>query len=85
LEGGLVGALVLYGVPVMPATAAVLVYHTIAFWIPSIGGVIAYVLTTLGRRAGGSARKPCEGRTHPAGVRGPARERVAAAPVAEVS
>jgi hypothetical protein len=36
LEGGLVGALVLYGTPVMPATAAVLIYHTIAFWIPSM-------------------------------------------------
>jgi len=44
LEGGLVGALVLYGAPVMPATAAVLLYHTIAFWIPSIGGAIAYLL-----------------------------------------
>jgi uncharacterized membrane protein YbhN (UPF0104 family) len=46
LEGGLVGALVLYGAPVMPATAAVLLYHTIAFWIPSLGGVVAYAMTT---------------------------------------
>ena len=36
LDGGLVAALVLYGTPVMPATAAVLIYHTIAFWIPSM-------------------------------------------------
>ena len=42
LEGGLVGALVLYDAPVMPTTAAVLLYHTIAFWIPSLGGAIAY-------------------------------------------
>lgn len=45
LEGGLIGALVLYGTPVMPATAAVLLYHTIAFWIPSLGGTVAYTLT----------------------------------------
>jgi uncharacterized membrane protein YbhN (UPF0104 family) len=65
LEGGLVGTLVVYGVPVMPATAAVLLYHTIAFWIPSLGGGVAYVLTSAARR-GGSDRltaNPCEGRT----------------------
>jgi hypothetical protein len=49
LEGGLVGALVLYGEPAMPATAAVLLYHTIAFWIPSLGGAIAYGMTVVGR------------------------------------
>jgi len=65
LEGGLVGALLLYGAPVMPATAAVLLYHTIAFWVPSLGGAMAYALTPLVRRAGGgpTAGKPCEGRT----------------------
>jgi uncharacterized membrane protein YbhN (UPF0104 family) len=65
LEGGLVGALVVYGVPVMPATAAVLVYHTIAFWIPSLGGAIAYALASRARRTEprrAAARKPCEGR-----------------------
>jgi uncharacterized membrane protein YbhN (UPF0104 family) len=77
LEGGLVGALVLYGAPVMPATAAVLLYHTISFWIPSLGGAIAYGLTAAAargdsRRAAGS--RPCEGRgarrTIPFGRRG---------------
>jgi uncharacterized membrane protein YbhN (UPF0104 family) len=65
LEGGLVGTLVLYGVPVMPATAAVLLYHTIAFWVPSLGGGVAYALTSAARRAGTerSAANPCEGRT----------------------
>jgi uncharacterized membrane protein YbhN (UPF0104 family) len=42
LEGGLVGTLVLYGAPVTEATAGVLVYHAIAFWIPSIGGLLGY-------------------------------------------
>lgn len=65
LEGGLVGALVLYGAPVMPATAAVLLYHTIAFWIPSLGGATAYALTARAQRGGSGATdapRPCEGR-----------------------
>jgi uncharacterized membrane protein YbhN (UPF0104 family) len=43
LDAGLVGALALYGLPVTHAAAAVLVYHAIAFWIPTVGGVIAYI------------------------------------------
>ncbi|MFL5861914.1 MAG: YbhN family protein [Solirubrobacteraceae bacterium] len=42
LDAGLVGALALYGLPVTHAAAAVLVYHAIAFWIPALGGTIAY-------------------------------------------
>jgi uncharacterized membrane protein YbhN (UPF0104 family) len=42
LEGGLAGTLVLYGAPVTEATAGVLVYHAIAFWIPSVGGLLGY-------------------------------------------
>jgi uncharacterized membrane protein YbhN (UPF0104 family) len=42
LEGGLVGTLVLYGAPVTEVTAGVLIYHAIAFWIPSIGGLLGY-------------------------------------------
>lgn len=42
LEGGLAGTLVLYGAPLAEATAGVLVYHAIAFWIPSIGGLLGY-------------------------------------------
>jgi uncharacterized membrane protein YbhN (UPF0104 family) len=42
LDAGLVGALALYGMPVAHAAAAVLVYHAIAFWIPTLGGTIAY-------------------------------------------
>ncbi|MGH2894837.1 MAG: lysylphosphatidylglycerol synthase transmembrane domain-containing protein, partial [Solirubrobacteraceae bacterium] len=34
LEGGLAGALVLYGAPPATTAAAVLVYHAIAFWVP---------------------------------------------------
>src|SRR6202030_1292182 len=42
LEGGLAGTLVLYGAPASQAAAAVLVYHAIAFWIPSLGGPLGY-------------------------------------------
>jgi hypothetical protein len=42
LDAGLVGALVLYGLPLPQATAAVLVYHAVAFWISSLGGMLAY-------------------------------------------
>jgi uncharacterized membrane protein YbhN (UPF0104 family) len=42
LDAGLSGALLLYGARPTHVVAAVLVYHTIAFWIPSLGGLIAY-------------------------------------------
>ncbi len=42
LDSGLVAALALYGLPVTHAAAAVLVYHAIAFWIPTLGGMLAY-------------------------------------------
>jgi uncharacterized membrane protein YbhN (UPF0104 family) len=43
LDAGLTGALVLYGVSPVPAAAAVIVYHAIAFWLPGLGGVVAYL------------------------------------------
>src|SRR5262249_52880857 len=42
LEGGLAGALIAYGAPATQAAAAVIVYHAIAFWIPTLGGIIGY-------------------------------------------
>ena len=54
LDAGLTGALVLYGVSPVHAAAAVLVYHAIAFWVPGIGGVLAYMrLRPRLLRAGG--------------------------------
>lgn len=44
LDVGLTGALVLYGESASTAAAAVLVYHAIAFWIPSAGGLLAFGL-----------------------------------------
>jgi uncharacterized membrane protein YbhN (UPF0104 family) len=60
LEGGLAGTLVLYGAPVTQAAAGVLIYHAIAFWIPSLGGLVAYRLLRRGLEA-----------SQPAGARAP--------------
>jgi uncharacterized membrane protein YbhN (UPF0104 family) len=42
LEGGLAGTLILYGAPAVQVAAGVLIYHAVAFWIPSVGGLFAY-------------------------------------------
>jgi len=42
LEGGLAGCLIAYGAPPTQAAAAVVVYHAIAFWIPSLGGLAGF-------------------------------------------
>lgn len=57
---GLVGALVLYHVPVGSATAAVLAYRALALWIPAVLGAIAFVLLrrTLSRET--SAIASCQ-------------------------
>jgi uncharacterized protein (TIRG00374 family) len=39
---GLVGAFVLYGVPLAPTTAAVLGYRAIALWVPAVLGAFAF-------------------------------------------
>jgi uncharacterized membrane protein YbhN (UPF0104 family) len=51
LDSGLVGMLVLYGARATPATAAVLIYHAIALWVPTVFGTIAFLLLrpTLGQ------------------------------------
>jgi uncharacterized membrane protein YbhN (UPF0104 family) len=43
LDAGLTGALVLYGISPVRAAAAVIVYHAVAFWVPGLGGLAAYV------------------------------------------
>ena len=42
IDGGLIGMLVLYGVPAAGATAAVLAYRVILFWLPLVTGGIAF-------------------------------------------
>jgi uncharacterized membrane protein YbhN (UPF0104 family) len=43
LEGGLLGALLLYGLPAAPTAAAVVIYHAIVLWVPTIGGTFSFV------------------------------------------
>jgi uncharacterized membrane protein YbhN (UPF0104 family) len=54
LDSGLAGALVLYGLSPSASVGAVLVYHAIAIWVPSVGGLIAW-LPTRARRAAATA------------------------------
>jgi uncharacterized membrane protein YbhN (UPF0104 family) len=42
LEGGLLGALLLYGLPAAQTAAAVVLYHAIALWVPTLGGTIGF-------------------------------------------
>jgi uncharacterized membrane protein YbhN (UPF0104 family) len=42
LDAGLAGALLAYGAEPEHVAAAVLVYHAIAVWVPSLGGLLAY-------------------------------------------
>jgi uncharacterized membrane protein YbhN (UPF0104 family) len=54
LEGGLAAMLIAYGAPATQAAAAVVVYHAIAFWIPSLGGLIGYAFLRRGEAGGGA-------------------------------
>jgi uncharacterized membrane protein YbhN (UPF0104 family) len=74
LEAGLAGTLIAYGAPATQAAAAVLVYHAIAFWIPSLGGLIGYAL--LNRRNGEAVLRTDLSATHQAPL-DPALDRAA--------
>ena len=41
-EGGLVGALLLFGLPTEPTAAAVIIYHAIALWVPTVWGTVEF-------------------------------------------
>jgi uncharacterized protein (TIRG00374 family) len=43
IDGGLIGTLIVYGVPAAEAAAAVLLYRVVLFWIPLIMGVPAFI------------------------------------------
>jgi uncharacterized membrane protein YbhN (UPF0104 family) len=64
LESGLAGTLIIYGAPAAPAAAAVVVYHAVAFWIPSLGGLLGYARLrgrpTLSESASIAARPTAE-------------------------
>ena len=43
IDGGLIGALIVFGVPAAEAAAAVLLYRVVLFWIPLVMGVPAFI------------------------------------------
>jgi uncharacterized protein (TIRG00374 family) len=43
IDGGLIGTLIVYGVPAAPTAAAVLVYRVILFWLPLLVGGVAFI------------------------------------------
>jgi uncharacterized protein (TIRG00374 family) len=55
IDGGLIGTLIVYGAPAGATVAAVLVYRLILFWLPLIGGAIAFLAL---RRALNQAERP---------------------------
>ena len=38
LDGGLLAALHVYGLPLAPAATAIILYHALALWLPALGG-----------------------------------------------
>ena len=42
IDGGLIGTLVVYGAPAGATAAAVLIYRVILFWVPLLGGAVAF-------------------------------------------
>lgn len=43
IDGGLIGALIVYGTPAAVTAAAVLLYRVILFWLPLLAGSVAFV------------------------------------------
>jgi uncharacterized membrane protein YbhN (UPF0104 family) len=43
IDGGLIATFALYHQPIAVTTAAVLIYHAIALWIPALPGSLAFV------------------------------------------
>lgn len=48
IDGGLVGALIVYGLPVAATAAAVLAYRVILFWLPLVVGAFAFTALRKG-------------------------------------
>lgn len=62
LDGSIVGMFVLYGVSATRATAAEIVYHAIALWIPAMWGTIAFLILRRHRGQPLTLRPPREER-----------------------
>jgi uncharacterized membrane protein YbhN (UPF0104 family) len=64
LDGSLVGLFALYGVSATLATAATVVYHAIALWVPALWGTIAFVILRRTRNRSLTPRPPRLKRPH---------------------
>jgi uncharacterized membrane protein YbhN (UPF0104 family) len=62
LDGSIVGMFVLYGVNATVVTAATVVYHAIALWIPAMWGTIAFLILRRSRGQPLALRPPREER-----------------------
>jgi uncharacterized membrane protein YbhN (UPF0104 family) len=62
LDGSVVGMFVLYGTSATLATAATVVYHAIALWIPAMWGTVAFVILRRTRNRPLHLRPPREAR-----------------------
>jgi uncharacterized membrane protein YbhN (UPF0104 family) len=60
LDGSLVGMFVLYGTSATIATAATIVYHAIALWIPAMWGTVAFIILRRTRHEPITLRPPRE-------------------------
>ena len=77
LDGSLVGMFVLYGVSATLATAATVVYHAIALWVPAMWGTVAFLILRRTRDRPIDLRPPRDVRRR---LRREARERRAGRP-----
>lgn len=68
IDGGLIGVLIVYGVPAAAVVAAVLAYRLILFWLPLLVGGLAFIL--LRRGLGDPDRPDLCGAPRPAGAAG---------------
>jgi uncharacterized membrane protein YbhN (UPF0104 family) len=60
LDGSMVGMLVVYGASATRATAATIVYHAIALWIPAMWGTVAFIILRRTRHEPITLRPPRE-------------------------
>lgn len=62
LDAGLVGMFVIYGVSATTATAATVVYHGIALWVPAVWGTVTYIILRRTRNQPVTLRPPLDER-----------------------
>jgi uncharacterized membrane protein YbhN (UPF0104 family) len=53
IDGGLIGAMIVYGAPAAGTAAAVLAYRVILFWLPLIAGGVAFIQLRRNMPSGG--------------------------------